>query len=129
MFKGKPTVACGVGLTLVLAACAWPSSSAAQTVSSAIRLDTVGYLPARGKRASVPAPCKEFTVRREPGGAVVFSGKASPPLRNEDTGEEIYVADFSALKKPGRYFLDVPGVGRSAPFRAVGDDRRAHPPR
>ena len=44
----------------------------------------------------------------------------SGPLRNEDTGEELYFADFSALKEPGTYFLDIPGVGRGAPIRGGG---------
>jgi endoglucanase len=126
LFKRKPTVARGLGLTLALVACALPCPSVAQTPTRAIRLDTVGYLPAHGKRASVAAPFKEFAVRREPDGAVVFGGKASGPRRNEDTGEELYVADFSGVKEPGTYFLDVPGVGRSAPFR-VGADVYAEP--
>ena len=97
------------------------ASTAAQPADSRIRLDTVGYLPDHDKRASVAARCAEFNVRREPGGAVAFTGKASGPLRNEDTGEDIYVADFSALREPGTYSLEIPGVGRSAPFR-VGRD-------
>ena len=93
----------------------------AQTNESRIRLDTVGYLPRHEKRASVAARFGEFEVVRAPGGTVAFGGKAAGPLRNEDTGEELYFADFSALKEPGTYFLDIPGVGRSAPFR-VGRD-------
>ena len=33
-----------------------------------------------------------------------------------DTAETLRVVDFSALTEPGRYLLDVPGVGRSAEF-------------
>jgi endoglucanase len=97
------------------------ASVSAQTADRRIRLDTVGYLPAHDKRASVAAGFAEFKVVREPNGAVAFRGKASGPRRNEDTGEDIYVADFSALREPGTYFLDVTGVGRSAPFRVSRD--------
>ena len=113
-------------LTIFLPAAPTPARAAAQAADSRIRLNTVGYLPARGKRASVAARFNEFTVRREPGGAVAFGGRASGPRRNEDTGEDIFVADFSALKEPGKYFLDIPGVGRSAPFR-VGSDVYVEP--
>lgn len=107
-----------VALTLVASGV---SAAAAQAVDSRIRLDTVGYPPARPKRASVAARFDEFRVRREPDGAVVFAGRASAPVRNEDTGEDIRVADFSALKEPGAYFLEIPGVGRSPAFRVARD--------
>jgi endoglucanase len=110
----RPTL---VALAILLA----PFPAAAQTADTSIRLDTVGYLPAGGKRASVAARFAEFKVVSEPGGAVVSGGKASGPRRNEDTGEDIYVADFSALRGPGTYRLEIPGVGRSAPFRVAPD--------
>ena len=120
MRAGQPRVSLTrqAALTLAALAALMPATPAsAQTVDSRVRLDTVGYLPGHDKRASVPARFDEFKVRREPDGAVAFGGKASGPRRNEDTGEDIYYADFSALREPGTYFLDVPNVGRSAPFR------------
>jgi len=38
-------------------------------------------------------------------------------MSDPDTGEEVYMADFSKLKQPGEYQLTVPGVGHSAPFK------------
>ncbi|MEI8386434.1 MAG: glycoside hydrolase family 9 protein [Verrucomicrobiota bacterium] len=59
-------------------------------------------------------------------GAVVFEGKAKlvhqagvtkEGLHGVDyAGENVYELDFTAFKKPGRYFLSVPGVGRSPEF-------------
>jgi endoglucanase len=86
-----------------------------------IRLDTVGYLPNHAKRASVASPCSQFTVRNADTDNAAFTGTVSRPLNNADTGEDLYIADFSALKTPGTYYLDIPGVGRSAPFRVGGD--------
>ena len=51
----------------------------------------------------------------------VFSG--TPQFRAYDpslSGEKIYECDFSALKTWGRYFIYVPGIGRSYEF-VVGD--------
>jgi endoglucanase len=88
---------------------------------SSIRLNTVGYLPEHSKRASIAAACADFNIVNEADDTVAFRGKVSGPIHNSDTNEELYIADFSALKRPGVYRLDVPGVGRSAPFR-IGRD-------
>lgn len=60
------------------------------------------------------------------GGAVVFEGKSRLIHRVGQTkeglhgvdyaGENVYELDFTDFKKPGRYFLSVLGVGRSAEF-------------
>lgn len=87
---------------------------------AAVRLNTVGYLPRHEKRATLPAPCVEFKVVRASDGATVLRGKSDGPLRDNDTGEDLCVADFSALHEPGLYRLEA-GAARSAPFR-VGRD-------
>src|ERR1043166_5857133 len=86
-----------------------------------IRLNTVGFLPGHSKRASVAARFTDFSVVAEEGGAVVFRGKAAGPFHNADTDEDLYVADFSSLERPGLYHLEVAGVGRSATFRVARD--------
>jgi endoglucanase len=86
-----------------------------------IPLNSIGYLPGKEKKAIIAAPCSEFAVVRVNGGAKVFEGKATGPVLNSDTQEQLCTADFSALKEPGEFQLDVPGVGRSAPFRISAD--------
>ena len=54
-------------------------------------------------------------------GATVLDGKVTGPVLNEDTQEQLYTADFSAVTQPGEYQLEVPGAGRSAPFRIAPD--------
>jgi endoglucanase len=93
----------------------------ASCADSDIRLNTVGFLPGHSKRASVAARFTDFSVVAERDGAVVFRGKASGPVHNADTNEDLYVADFSPLERPGLYRLEVAGVGRSAPFRIARD--------
>ncbi len=86
-----------------------------------IRLNTVGYPPGAEKKASIAAACTNFSVVRLPGRRPVFSGTVTGPVLNEDTKEQLYTADFSACSVSGDYELDVPGVGRSAPFRIAPD--------
>jgi endoglucanase len=86
-----------------------------------IRLNTIGYLPPTKKQASIAAPCTNFTVVRVADGSTVFKGRVSGPVLNPDTQEQLYTADFSACSVSGEYELDVPGVGRSAPFRIAPD--------
>ena len=84
---------------------------------ASIRLNTVGFLPDREKKASISERCADFSILEESSGAVAFKGKATGPVHNPDTNEKIYIANFSALNRPGLYRLEVPGVGRSAAFR------------
>ena len=94
---------------------------AAEEVSSSIRLNTVGYPLRAQKIASIAAPCTNFAVVRVPGGAMVLQGTVTGPVSDPDTQEQLYLADFSKLEQPGDYQLDVPGVGRSAPFHVEKD--------
>ena len=86
-----------------------------------IRFNTVGYLPNAEKQATIAAPCANFTVVRVTDGSTAFKGKATGPVLDPDTQEQLYTADFSKLKQPGEYQIDVPSVGRSAPFHIAAD--------
>jgi endoglucanase len=86
-----------------------------------IRLNTIGFLPDEPKQATIAAACTNFTVVRQGDGKVVFSNSVTGPHLNQDTDEQLYTADLSALHELGAFQLDVPGVGRSAPFR-IGRD-------
>jgi Glycosyl hydrolase family 9./N-terminal ig-like domain of cellulase. len=88
-----------------------------QAADVPIRLNTIGFLPDHDKRACIAAPCSEFSIINEADGKSVFRGKTSGPVHNDDTGEDLYIADFSALKQMGIYHLEAAGVGRSAAFR------------
>ena len=89
--------------------------------SSAIRLNTVGYLPKAEKHVSIAAPGTNFAVVRVADNKTVSTGKITGPVLNADTGESLYTADFSSVKKAGDYRLVVPGVGQSAPFHIAAD--------
>jgi len=103
-------------LRLLLAFACLGSVLVTAAAGPAVRLNTLGFPPDDAKRATVAAPCGEFRVIRAADGAVVFTGRAGAPAVEADTGETVQVADFSGLTAPGRYQLDVPGVGRSEAF-------------
>ena len=86
-----------------------------------IRLDQVGFHPRAPKRAVVVgAPAARFAVVRAEGGDTVLVGRLGPARRWEASGETVRQADFGRVAQPGRYVLDVAGVGRSHPF-AIAD--------
>ncbi len=103
--------------SVLVALLVWGAMGFAQnqpTVS--IKVDQVGYLPAAPKIAVVSAAAQTFTVKRASDGKVVFSGTLAAPVNDADTGDSVQAADFSRLRAPGTYYLEVPGVGRSWPF-------------
>ena len=115
------------------------------TVSRAIKVNQLGYLPSAGhKRAYLGAylyrfgpldlsHANRFEIINASTGKVSFSGaiklleanpRFGPTKKNPDKstrplmyGEDVYVADFTELKEEGVFFISVPGVGRSWPFR------------
>ena len=95
--------------------------SIARADDSPIRLNTIGFLPDAQKRASIASQQSAFAVIRDSDGAKVFSAKTSEPALNSDTKENLVTADFSPVKEPGEYHLEIPNVGRSPTFRIAND--------
>ena len=82
-------------------------------------MDQVGFLPSSEKKAVLNFDAPEFKVVDE-GGNAVYEGKTVHFGTDEISGEDTYVADFSALTEGGRYKVvagDVEGVSF-----AVGND-------
>lgn len=119
------------------------------TISRAIKVNQVGYLPdANQKRAYLGAHlyrfgpldlshADRFEVINVKTGEVAMDGAVelidrnprfapkddsqSPDGRPLMYGEDVYVADFTELTEEGVFFVSVPGVGRSWPFRHAKD--------
>jgi len=89
-------------------------------VSSAIRLNSLGYLPKANKKATIISKCSDFAVKAVGDSNAVYSGKASGPFYQQDVNQATWIADFSKVNKPGKYYIDVPGVGKSYEFE-IGD--------
>lgn len=112
------------------------------SVSDSIKANQAGYLPDAIKFARLgrwlgtmpkgaldfPAPPK-FEVRDAATHAVAFSGTARQTHRRGEkdarpgdlSGENVWEMDFTELRKPGRYYVAVPGVGRSFDFKIAAD--------
>lgn len=89
---------------------------AAQQPTGAIRLNSLGYLPQQEKEATITADVNTFVVKDAETNETLFSGKTSDPFYQEDTGQEVVMADFSALQRPGSYYLELSNGSRSAIF-------------
>jgi endoglucanase len=114
----------GIFGLLVALACAAPVLAGAPPASPTtdIKVDQVGYRPAGPKLAMVVSAAAGGTfVVRTTDGKAAFSGRLSAPVTDANSGDAVRTADFTALRKPGRYHLDVAGVGVSWPF-VIGDD-------
>ncbi|PTY06349.1 endoglucanase [Opitutaceae bacterium EW11] len=100
-----------------------PAPAAALVQDSRVRMNTIGFLPAAPKQATVAAPCGDFRVVRVSDGKVVFTSSAGKPMHTPatDTDETVQIVDFSGLTEPGRYRVEIAGVGASDTF-VIGDD-------
>jgi hypothetical protein len=89
------------------------------TPDSWIRINQLGYLP-RGTKAAVWA-CKEnqtistFNLVDASTGKKVFQGKAGTAFGAYGPFQQSYRLNFTAFKKPGRYYLEAGGA-RSSEF-------------
>ncbi len=94
------------------------SAAAAEELGAGVRVNQAGYLTDAPKVAAVVSAGegREFTVRQAGTGKEAFRGKLSPAVQDADSGDTVRPADFSALRKPGRYFVEVAGAGKSSEF-------------
>ncbi len=86
-----------------------------------IKVDQVGYPTKAAKIVIVSASGQTFAVKRAGDQVTVFQGKLGAAAADANSGDTIEAADFSEFQQPGRYYLEVPGVGSSWPF-SIGPD-------
>lgn len=85
-------------------------------INNSICLNSIGFLPAFDKKATVTHPCSTFFIKRSTDSRVVFSARANGALVQKDVGQQVWILDFSGLRQPATYYIDIPGVGRSIDF-------------
>jgi endoglucanase len=94
------------------------------TVERAVRLNSVGFLPDRIKRATFRGGSGAFQVVDRQGN-VVFEGMASEPVDSAETGEQgLRVADFTDFSDPDpdeQYQVRAEDAGDSPSFRIAPD--------
>jgi len=87
---------------------------------SDIKLSSLGFLPGMQKKATIVADCSSFTVRKASNGDIVYSGGVTGPLHQKDVDKNVWIADFTRVSAKGKFYLEVPSVGRSFDFE-IGD--------
>lgn len=108
-------------MKLTLCAALALATFAQAETAPAIRLNTIGYVPAATKHASLATEAAEFSVVRASDDTVVLKGELKPAIQNLDTGESLRVIDFSRLTEPGEYRLTTDRGDKSAVFH-IGND-------
>lgn len=76
--------------------------------------DQAGYLPGAEKRAVIPFDCDSFEIIDTDGNGV-FEGKTECRGYDKGSGDTVYIADFTAFDRCGRYRVRAGGE-RSAEF-------------
>lgn len=86
--------------------------------SDGIQLNQIGFYPGMEKIAVIThKPTRNiFYVLDQESKEIVSSHQLSGPTKSLFSGKDIWIADFSELKKNGAFALAVPGVGKSHPF-------------
>lgn len=92
------------------------SACLSAAVNTGIRLNSLGFRTDSQKKASISASCTTFNLKSASDNSIVFTGTATSFGVNPDTGENIWIADFSSFTAAGTYYLYVPGVGQSYNF-------------
>ena len=62
-----------------------------------------------------------FDVHSADDDSVIWSSALGDSPSDELTGDTLYRADFTEFCSTGRFYLEVPGLGKSAPF-TIGPD-------
>lgn len=117
-------LAAASGLGLGLTGCSTPPASTASTGpdTTAVQLNQIGYLPGGAKWAAVrDVPANSFAIVDAATGQEAWSGPLGPARHWEPAQETLRLADFSGLRQPGRYRLQVAGLPPSAPFDIAAD--------
>jgi endoglucanase len=95
------------------------SSTTSAAGACGIYLDQIGFLPDHPKIATVSARASSFLVRSLHDNSVAFRSTLSAQRLDKASGDNVALADFSALRLPGEYRIELdPGVkGDSFPIR------------
>jgi Glycoside hydrolase 97/Glycosyl hydrolase family 9/Glycosyl-hydrolase 97 N-terminal/Glycosyl-hydrolase 97 C-terminal, oligomerisation/Cellulase N-terminal ig-like domain len=97
------------------------------TPAPMIDINQVGFYPTAPKLAVVTGTAgvtgagDRFFVVTADAGDTVFAGQLGLAMTSANSSLSTRLADFTALKIPGRYCVVLPGIGLSYPFRVAAD--------
>jgi endoglucanase len=102
---------------LVLALVLIVLSVMAFAVEDELNIDQLGYRPLDAKYGTVALDkASYFRIMTVNGDKEAFTGVLQNPVKDEDSGANCYVADFSALQKEGEYYMEVDREFKSNSF-------------
>ncbi|MFA6560402.1 MAG: glycoside hydrolase family 9 protein [Verrucomicrobiia bacterium] len=87
--------------------------------SEDIAINQVGYRIADAKDFRVARAIAGFQILNERN-AVALEGKLTGPVHDQFAGCDVWKGDFTALRQPGTYIIQLPDGTRSWPFK-IGD--------
>lgn len=85
-----------------------------------IHINQLGYRPDDTKTVRIAGEWDSFSVMNADTGAVAYEGRFCEAVRDRGADEMVVSGDFSALAAPGRYVVQIPGLGISYAF-AIAD--------
>jgi endoglucanase len=89
---------------------------AAYAQSQSINLNSLGFLPESSKKASIVGETKTFVIKKVSDQTKVFEGTVTNPVFQKDVNQNVTIADFSALTKNGKYYLETAEGVKSIEF-------------
>ncbi|WP_211233807.1 glycoside hydrolase family 9 protein [Comamonas composti] len=114
-------------MVITLTGCSTQTTNQHATPAMSPQVNQVGFLPQASKWAAIPAnrtlQSDAFEVVNASTGVTAWQGKLGPEYDWAPAEQRFRMADFSALKTPGRYQVRVEGQPDSAPFEI---DEKAH---
>ena len=81
-----------------------------------IKVDLLGYQQYEEKYAIVSVKADNFAVKKPGNSRVIYGNTLKGPINDILSGEECYVADFSALTEAGEYYIEVNDKHKSLKF-------------
>ena len=113
---------CVAAVTILATACLLVTSPSraedSPGVSDSIRINQIGFYPSSPKRAVVINHAGgRFLIKDRAGARARHEGDLGPSQTWDASGEKARIADFSAFSLVGEFVIEVPGLGRSHPFR------------
>ncbi|MBN1117187.1 MAG: glycoside hydrolase family 9 protein [Bacteroidales bacterium] len=94
----------------------------AQSLSTNIRLNQIGFLPNSIKYAAVVnTQADSFKVMTKDLSQTVFEGQFLPSIYYSSSEEDVSLADFTLVTHAGEYVVVVEDLGKSYPFKVSAD--------
>jgi endoglucanase len=91
-------------------------------IDDEIKVDQLGYRPLDNKYAVVAMDkASYFRILRSSDNKEMFTGQLKDPVKDDDSGDNCFIADFSSLKTEGSYYMEVDRQFKSYPFKISND--------